>query len=414
MRHDSSGPKLAEGFYEKTKILISINYEHDQVKTLQTLCLLTCWHGNSSDPVSLDGPWHWIGVALRLMLQLGLHRGSTYAGRHGAGCLRRIFWQLQNSDSLQVVTWGRPPLLRRKEFDVRLPTLEDFEAPTLQSFVFIENTKLCVIISSISDLHSKRRPIQHEELVGVEVALCDWVGHLPGELRLCDETGQRNTYCRPVSDIFIQYFVTIILNEMLKDRDRERQYRVSVLSLIAASCAVTVYDEIHCRDDTVFLPSIHGFFCLAVAFPLIYYVPQSAAKESARTRDLGILRSIIIGMRDRYGDSDMVLRKMDGLERSIERVTGRNQRGDNTLCAARSLSANELLPFPPTFCDNMDLLELAITPVCQFVAENFATVSNWPLDEAIFDFTLMDLFDLDPGGSNIVFENEAHGLGINE
>lgn len=101
MRHDPSGPKLAEQFYEKIRIMISINYEHDQVQTLKTLCLLTCWHGNSSDPVSLDGPWHWIGVALRLILQLGLHRESTYAGRHDAGCLRRIFWQLQVCISLQ-------------------------------------------------------------------------------------------------------------------------------------------------------------------------------------------------------------------------------------------------------------------------------------------------------------------------
>ena len=294
--------------------------------------------------------------------------------------------------------------------------MEDFETPTLQSFVFLENTKLCMIISTISDLHLQRRPVQPEELISVEAALCDWVGQQPSELRLYDETGQRNTYCRPVLENFIQYFVTIIMSEILKDRGRESPWRVSVLSLIAASCAATLYDEIHCRDDTAFLPSIHGFFCLAIALPLIHYVPQSATKRSARTRDLGIVRSIITGMRDGYGDSDMVLRKMDGLERSIGRLTEWNQRGESTLLGAQEPCphANELLPFPQTFCDNMDMLELAITPAYQFMAENFASASHWPLDEANFDFTLMDLFDLNFDDSDVVFGAEGHGFGTNE
>lgn len=107
MRHDPSGPKLAEAFYEKIKLLISINHEHDMVRTLQTLCLLTCWHGKASDPVTLDGPWHWTGVALRLTIQLGLHREATYARRPDAASLRRIFWYLQvrySSETYKSIT----------------------------------------------------------------------------------------------------------------------------------------------------------------------------------------------------------------------------------------------------------------------------------------------------------------------
>jgi hypothetical protein len=33
-------------------------------------------------------------VAVRLALQMGLHRESTYLNRPDAKCLRRIFWQL--------------------------------------------------------------------------------------------------------------------------------------------------------------------------------------------------------------------------------------------------------------------------------------------------------------------------------
>lgn len=105
----------------------------------------------------------------------------------------------------------------------------------------------------------------------------------------------------------------------------------------------------------------------------------------------------------------MVLKKMDSLERSIKRLTERNQTGDSTPIGTRevSLRANELLPLPPTFCDNMDMLEVATTPAYQFMAESFASASHWPADEANFDFTLMDLFDMDFGESDIVLENEA-------
>lgn len=94
MRHDSSGPNLAKELYEKVKVLIAVNHEQDCVTTLKALCLLSCWSGKASNPISLDDPWHWIGVAARLILQMGLHREQTYAKLPNKGCLRRLFWQV--------------------------------------------------------------------------------------------------------------------------------------------------------------------------------------------------------------------------------------------------------------------------------------------------------------------------------
>lgn len=98
MRHDPSGPKLAQELYEQLKVLIAVNYEQDCIQTLKALCLMSCWNGKPSDPVSLDEPWHWIGVAARLILQMGLHQEHTYAKLSDNGCLRRIFWQLYVCD----------------------------------------------------------------------------------------------------------------------------------------------------------------------------------------------------------------------------------------------------------------------------------------------------------------------------
>lgn len=102
MRQDPIGPKLAGELYERVKILICTNSEPDPVHTLETLCLLSLWSNKPSNPVSLDSPGHWIGVATRLALQIGLHREATYLNRSDASCLRRIFWSLHVCRSLPI------------------------------------------------------------------------------------------------------------------------------------------------------------------------------------------------------------------------------------------------------------------------------------------------------------------------
>lgn len=271
-------------------------------------------------------------------------------------------------------------------------------------------------MSTVSEHQLERRPIQPEEFVKIVAALCDWMGHLPEQLGLYDENDRRMTYCRPISEMFIQYFVTIILRELLRYRDGKRTWRVSVSSLIAASCAVALYDEIHCRDETIFLPSIHGFFCLAVALPLIHHVPQFAPKEASRKRELHILHSIMKRMQDRYGDSEMVLRKMNNLEKSVQSARTETGGPNTTLSGIEEpyAYAKELFPFPPTMCDNMDLLQIATAPVNQFISDNFAPVQNWPVDDVGFDFTLIDLFGLDFGDTSVFAENGGNELDIDE
>jgi hypothetical protein len=95
MRRDPHALEIATELYERIKMLICMNSEPDPVQTLKILCLLTLWNCRPSTPVSVNGPWHWIGVGLRLAVQMGLHRESTYLNRPDASCLRRMFWYLR-------------------------------------------------------------------------------------------------------------------------------------------------------------------------------------------------------------------------------------------------------------------------------------------------------------------------------
>lgn len=83
-----------ENLYEKIKILLALNVESNMLVVLQSMCLLTLWSPNSANTVSLDSPWHANGSALRLALQMGLHRRSSYTHRTDGSCRRRIWWML--------------------------------------------------------------------------------------------------------------------------------------------------------------------------------------------------------------------------------------------------------------------------------------------------------------------------------
>jgi hypothetical protein len=94
MQHDPASMRFCRSQYDKVKTLIHLNHESDNVAVLKSLCLLTCYSPLPTDRVTLDGPWQWLGMAIRLAVQMGLHKASTYERHADPRCLRRIFWQL--------------------------------------------------------------------------------------------------------------------------------------------------------------------------------------------------------------------------------------------------------------------------------------------------------------------------------
>lgn len=294
-------------------------------------------------------------------------------------------------------------MLRRNDFDVELPTRDGSDISNL-SLVFIESTKLCITINHISELHRDRKLLELEECSRIEVSLCDWVRGLSEELQLFDRNGKRKDYCRPVSELMIQYFVAIILCEFLRYRDRGGPRRVSVTSLLAASCAAALYEEIECRDEAVLLPHHNGFYCLIFGLPIIHYIPQSIERKAARHRDLAILRAILKGMDGRYGDAKWCMTLMENLKTSIDRAPG-SQRPENSEHLEPSAVATLLFPFPAEFCDNMALLEHTRVRNVEFSAESLDPWQGWSVDNGTFDYTWLDLFRFDVADTYEQFEN---------
>ncbi|KGO39451.1 Transcription factor, fungi [Penicillium expansum] len=408
MRDGPTNLQLSRSLYDKVKTLIYLNYEPDDLATLKTMCLLSCWSVKPPDKISLDGPWYWTGVASRLAIQMGLHRESTYTNNPQNHCLRRIFWQLYSSDKLQVACWGRPPSFSSRYITVKPPVLEDFEIQNVQALVFIHTTKLCTIIGNIAELHLERRPVPFHEVFVLSETLCGWVREIPHELCLYNSEGGRNEFNRPVSELFIKYFAAIILLQLLQN-EVNQQRRTTVRSLVAASCMAKLYEEIHYREQTCYLLPIHGFLCMVASLPQIYYQPQSAEKNRTRKEELDILRSIMGNMRGKYGGATMILAKIQRLEKEVKASTDRYLLEADAVGLSSdgilhdpSESLGELFPFPPTACAHMDFIKQSGETQQGFLPQDFVPMEDewakWLVSEG---HNFVDLFGMYSGAYDV-------------
>lgn len=304
-----------------------------------------------------------------------------------------------------IACWGRPPALRLEDCDVQPLTMQDFATRGVSTMVSLQSIKLMERIGIISELNTKKGVPSEEEVERTVTSLCNWQQNLPDELRLYDYDGTRRPFYRPTSEMFIHYFTAIVLVQMLS-KDSHMQWRTSAPSILAASCVARLYDEILCREQHVHLLNIHGFLCLATAVVLNFYRPSSPEKEVLRKKDMGVICSVLDGMRAKYGGARLILKKIQKLQHDVEsgreRAAPAPQNCDVSSApwVARRVQdrLGELFPFPPSFCKNMDILELGENRGSLMPANYLAAV-----DEALFGqssdamFSLMDVLDMNFG-----------------
>jgi transcriptional regulatory protein AMDR len=75
----SARPTVTATLYRRAKALFDMRHENDRALLVQT-ALLMAWHVEDLDTIS-SGAYHWIGVAARIALGLGMHRDLTGKSR---------------------------------------------------------------------------------------------------------------------------------------------------------------------------------------------------------------------------------------------------------------------------------------------------------------------------------------------
>ncbi|CAI4215811.1 unnamed protein product [Parascedosporium putredinis] len=317
VRQDRDGPTASFIFYEKVKTLLYLNYETDVIVNLKAMCLLSCWSSVPTNVVTLDGPWQWLGSAIRLALQIGLHRRSTYEGHPQASCLRRIFWFLANAERMMVACWGRLGSLRVECCDVQALTADDFPHKAIYATTFTRVIPVIEIVGRIAEMTIQKQVVSGEQTLHFIDRLCEWIHDLPDEVRLFDRDETRQPFNRHISELHIYYFVAIILTQMVGKQARQ-YWKPPLISVIAASALARIYEEIFYREQTQYLPSIHGFLSLVAAIPLIYFKSDSAQAEAERAEELEMIISVINSMKYKFGGCRLVYTKIQGLKQEVK------------------------------------------------------------------------------------------------
>lgn len=296
---------------------------------------------------------------------------------------------------MQVAFWGTPSLLRRSDCDAKMLGLEDPEMRHVQGQIFRKSTSLWAIMAEFNESFSNTESRVKTSIEGLEA----WIGNLPETLRLYDLGNQRRNYDRSISELWIQYFVTLILCLTPRYEKLESIREPCQASRVAASAVVTLYDEMHCRDDTSTLLPIHGFFCLASSLPVIFSSATTGNGEPKSREDkLSMLREVLSRLRPRYGDADLAIGKINGLCQKLDRERQLRAHVDYESPTHLPMSSSEarLFPFADDFCEDMHFTRTAENPEGSATFHtDFSYLDNQ--EELGIDWSLSAMYDMDYG-----------------
>lgn len=268
LRHPKSTKGLVESekFYMKAKTLFYSNHEHDPLTILKAVCLLTLWTVTPPAVVTIDSGWSWLGLAIRFAFQIGLHKESTYSQRSSPGCARRIAWFLYAQDKLHTMCFGRPQMIQSQDFDLRPPSVTDFENPEDgQAFQFVLYSNLMTILAQMLPLQQRDPTATSEKALAILSDLKKWVGNMTLHLHVFDNSGKL-IYDRALYEILTWYFTCVISFFHVHGRFFHPSV-ISTITLVASSCIIRLYQEMDYRDDINYLMPINNWSMMVASLP---------------------------------------------------------------------------------------------------------------------------------------------------
>ncbi|CAH0047318.1 unnamed protein product, partial [Clonostachys solani] len=180
--------ELKQACYRRAKSLFDARFEQDRTMHVQVALLLS-WHSDGVEDV-LANTWHWVGLAVRVALGIGMHRDSTRSGLLPVykRTWVRLWWTLVQFDVLTSLFYGRPQAINVEESDV--PPLSDsyFEGiPQAHRHFIVYHTRLCRTVSNLmktKGVFKSSSAFHPDQLRKAERQLAGFSMSLPDDMRL--------------------------------------------------------------------------------------------------------------------------------------------------------------------------------------------------------------------------------------
>ncbi|KAH7308439.1 fungal-specific transcription factor domain-containing protein [Stachybotrys elegans] len=215
-RHPEKRNSYKRMFFRRAKTLLDVGFERNRDTIVQAALLLT-WHIDGVEDVTANA-WHWIGIASRTAMGLGMHRdaqGSTLVP-HNKRMWRRVWWLLFQSDLWISLQYGRPPSIHLDDCNVQQLQASDFLdcGHQAQSEYHIQMSLLAAILSEAlrARLRASGTGAWLPTLKKTDERLATWALHLPQQLRL------NSTSRCPIwsSNLHLHYNMALILLHRLQ------------------------------------------------------------------------------------------------------------------------------------------------------------------------------------------------------
>ncbi|ORY25463.1 fungal-specific transcription factor domain-domain-containing protein [Naematelia encephala] len=151
---------------------------------VQAVHLMVTWLNNGGRPVSSNqSTWPLIGMAMRVVQALGLHRDGKHFDLPPAEIAkrRRVFWEVYAYDINHSVTSARPRSMTSGTYDVEFPTTEEGG-----EYYHEMRYRLSQLFCRINDEQSAIASTPYETIIDIDRELRQFQQQLPAQLATGD------------------------------------------------------------------------------------------------------------------------------------------------------------------------------------------------------------------------------------
>lgn len=216
--------------------------------------------------------------------------------------------------------YGRPPAIDIRDADVHPPSQQDFPRESPENDIFIQRTRLCIILGHLGDARRGPRAAQ-EAVEAIGDSLKQWIQSLPDTLLLRDGR-ETKPYKRPVSELHIVYFACTILYLQTTakwDLGLERLHgatnRATLEQCVEAAARIArLLEEVHYRNEVPFLTPIVNWFCLLAGVVIVRARPTLIDRSALLTEELGIIKTVLREMTPTVPSSNLILDNLERIE----------------------------------------------------------------------------------------------------
>ncbi|KAF8441888.1 fungal-specific transcription factor domain-containing protein [Terfezia claveryi] len=393
--HGSTTP-AAMTFYKRAKALYDANYEDDRVTIVQALILMG-WYWEGPEDVTKN-VFYWSRVATIVAQGSGMHRSVEHSqlSRADKRLWKRIWWTLFTRDRQVAVALGRPVHINTDDSDVPMVTEDDFidDEPgypsdyppdPLHVQFFLHHVKLCeimgLVLSQQYSVASKARQQNAIDLVQSDLALADWMLHVPQEMRYHVEDKSRQNFWAAL--LHSTYYTTLCLLHRAhmppsissangQPRTDENAYPSRNIAFRAAAAITSIIDNLIEHDQLRYCPAFTVYSLFSALIMHVYQMrspnPQVVTDTQKRMKQcmfaLKEISKVWVVARMVYTLFESIIGNK-ALEERLQKTTQRrhHRKGGNFATAIAAQHAEKLTDPVKRKFDEMDIGGLLSGPV---------------------------------------------------